>query len=197
MGKKRKVPAMNATSSADIAFMLLIFFLITTSMDTDKGLARRLPPPVPKEQKNEDVDIKKRNLLLVLVNSNNQILCGDAFIDIKQLKDKVKEFVDNPYNDEHKPEKVEVDVPFFGKKMVTKNHIISLMNDRGTEYQAYIDVQNELASAYNELRNDISKEKFGKAFADLDEEQQQAVQMIYPQKISEAEPKNYGDKTKK
>lgn len=194
MGKKRKVPAMNATSSADIAFMLLIFFLITTSMDTDKGLARRLPPPVPKEQKNEDVDIKKRNLLIVLINSNNQILCGDAFIDIKQLKEKVKEFVDNAYNDEHKPEKVEVDVPFFGKQMVTKNHIISLMNDRGTDYQAYINVQNELAAAYNELRNNVSRKKFGKDFADLDEEQQQAVQMIYPQKISEAEPKNYGGK---
>ncbi|WP_455627926.1 biopolymer transporter ExbD [Parabacteroides chinchillae] len=192
--KKRKVPAMNATSSADIAFMLLIFFLITTSMDTDKGLARRLPPPVPKDQKNEDIDIKKRNLLPILINSNNQILCGDQFIDIKQLKEKVKEFVENAYNDEHKPEKVEVDVPFFGKQMVTKNHIISLMNDRGTEYQAYINVQNELAKAYNELRDDISKKKFGKAFADLDEEQQKAVQMIYPQKISEAEPKNYGDK---
>ena len=210
--KKRKVPAMNATSSADIAFMLLIFFLITTSMDTDKGLARRLPPPVPKDQKNDtDVDIKKRNLLVVLINSNNQILCGDQFVDIKQLKERIKEFIDNPYNDEHKPERVEADVPFFGKMMVTKNHVISLQNDRGTEYQAYIDVQNEiaaayteyqayisvqneLAKAYNELRDVVSRKKFGKAFADLDEEQQKAVQQIYPQKISEAEPKNYGDK---
>ena len=193
--KKRKVPAMNATSSADIAFMLLIFFLITTSMDTDKGLARRLPPPVPKDQKkNDEMDIKKRNILVVLINSNNQILCDNQFIDIKQLKDKVKEFIENPYNDEHKPEKTEVDVPFYGKMMVTKNHVMSLMNDRGTEYQAYIDVQNELAKAYNELRDDVSRKKFGKAFADLEDEQQKAVQMIYPQKISEAEPKNYGDK---
>ena len=195
MGKKRKTPGINGSSSADIAFMLLIFFLITTSMDTDKGLARRLPPPVPKDQKNDtDVDIKKRNLLVVLINSNNQILCGDQFVDIKQLKERVKEFIDNPYNDEHKPERVEADVPFFGKMMVTKNHVISLQNDRGTEYQAYIDVQNEIAAAYNELRNKVSKEKFGKNFADLDEEQQKAVQQIYPQKISEAEPKNYGDK---
>ena len=193
--KKRKVPAMNATSSADIAFMLLIFFLITTSMDTDKGLARRLPPPVPKDQKkNEEMDIKKRNIMVVLINSNNQILCNNEFIDIKQLKDKVREFIENPYNDEHMPEKTEVDVPYFGKQMVTKNHVISLQNDRGTEYQAYIDVQNELAGAYNELRDEGSKKKFGKAFADLDEDQQKAVQMIYPQKISEAEPKNYGDK---
>lgn len=193
--KKRKVPAMNATSSADIAFMLLIFFLITTSMDTDKGLARRLPPPVPKDQKkNEEMDIKKRNIMVVLINSNNQILCNNEFIDIKQLKEKVRTFIENPYNDEHMPEKTEVDVPFFGKQMVTKNHVISLQNDRGTEYQAYIDVQNELARAYNELRDEVSKKKFGKNFADLDEEQQKAVQMIYPQKISEAEPKNYGDR---
>ncbi|MCD8270065.1 MAG: biopolymer transporter ExbD [Parabacteroides sp.] len=195
MGKKRKTPGINGSSSADIAFMLLIFFLITTSMDTDRGLARRLPPPIPKDQKkNEEMDIKKRNILVVLINSNNQILCDNQFIDIKQLKDKVKEFIENPYNDEHKPERVEVDVPFFGKQMVTKNHVISLQNDRGTEYQVYIDVQNELAVAYNELRNDVSRKKFGKAFADLDDEQQKAVQMIYPQKISEAEPKNYGGK---
>ena len=195
MGKKRKTPGINGSSSADIAFMLLIFFLITTSMDTDQGLARRLPPPVPKDQKNDaDVDIKKRNLLVVLVSSGNQIMCGGELTDIKQLKDKVKEFVENPYNDANKPEKVEVDVPYFGKKMVSKNHVISLQSDRGTSYQAYIDVQNELAAAYNELRDDVSKEKFGKAFMDLDEEHQKAVQQIYPQKISEAEPKNYGGK---
>ena len=195
MGKKRKTPGINGSSSADIAFMLLIFFLITTSMDTDKGLARRLPPPVPKDQKkNEEMDIKKRKILVVLINSNNQILCNNEFIDIKQLREKVRTFIENPYNDEHMPEKTEVDVPFFGKQMVTKNHVISLQNDRGTEYQAYIDVQNELAGAYNELRDEVSKKKFGKAFADLDEDQQKAVQMIYPQKISEAEPKNYGGK---
>ena len=195
MGKKRKTPGINGSSSADIAFMLLIFFLITTSMDTDKGLARRLPPPVPKDQKkNEEMDIKKRNILVVLINSNNQILCNNEFIDIKQLREKVRNFIENPYNDEHMPEKTEVDVPFFGKQKVTKNHVISLQNDRGTEYQAYIDVQNELAAAYNELRDEVSRKKFGKAFADLDEDQQKAVQMIYPQKISEAEPKNYGGK---
>lgn len=194
MGKKRKTPGINGSSSADIAFMLLIFFLITTSMDTDKGLARRLPPPVPKDQKKNDVDVNKRNLLVVLINSSNQILCGDQFVDIKQLKDKVKEFIENPYNDANKPEKTEEDVPFFGKVMTAKKHVISLQNDRGTEYQAYIDVQNEIAAAYNELRNKVSKEKFGKNFADLDEEQQKAVQQIYPQKISEAEPKNYGGK---
>lgn len=175
--------------------MLLLFFLLTSSMDTDKGLPRRLPPPVPKEQKEKaDIDVKKRNLLVVLISSTNNVLCGGEYIDIKQLRTKVKEFIDNPLNNEHLPEKVEMEVPFFGTMMVTKNHVISLQNDRGTSYQAYIDVQNELAAAYNDLRNEISTKKFGKSFADLQEDQQKAVIDIYPQKISEAEPKNYGGK---
>jgi biopolymer transport protein ExbD len=190
--KKRKVPQVNSTSTADIAFMMLLFFLLTSSMDTDRGLPRRLPPPVPKDQKNQDVDIKKRNILVVLINSTNQVLCGTDYIQLNQLKDRIKEFVENPTNDEHKPEKIEVDAPYFGNRMVTKNHVISLQNDRGTSYQSYIDVQNEIAAAYNELRDDISQQKFGKKFVSLDEEQQKAVQLIYPQKISEAEPKNYG-----
>jgi biopolymer transport protein ExbD len=190
--KKRKVPQVNSTSTADIAFMMLLFFLLTSSMDTDRGLPRRLPQPIPKDQKAPDVDVKKRNILVVLINSTNQILCGDNYIQLNQLKDKIKEFVENQTNDEHMPEKIEVDVPYFGNRMVTKNHVISLQNDRGTIYQSYIDVQNEIAAAYNELRDNISTQKFGKKFSDLEEEQQKAVQMIYPQKISEAEPKNYG-----
>jgi biopolymer transport protein ExbD len=190
--KKRKVPQLNSTSSADIAFIMLLFFLLTSSMDTDRGLPRRLPPPVPKEQKNTDVDIKKRNLLVVLINSTNQVLCSNEYIPIDQLKGKVKEFVENANNNEHMPEKIEMDVPFFGTVLVTKNHVISLQNDRGTSYQAYIDVQNEIAAAYNELRDNISERQFGKKFMELEEEQQEAVQKIYPQRISEAEPKNYG-----
>lgn len=192
--RKRKVPAMNATSSADIAFMLLIFFLITTSMDTDKGLARRLPPPVPKDQKEQDIDIKKRNIMTVMINSYGQVLANGEEIPLKQLKDKAKEFIENPYNDEHMPEKTEEDVPYFGKVLISNKHVISLQNDRMTNYQSYISVQNELAKAYNELRNDLARKKFGKVFEELDDDQQKAVMKIYPQKISEAEPKNYGGK---
>ena len=197
MGKKRKVPQLNGTSSADIAFMLLLFFLLTTSMDTDTGLARRLPPPPNKEMKNQQVDIKvnKRNILTVMINTNNQVLCGGEYIDIKQLREKTKTFLKNEARDEHLPEYEDKDIPFFGNMSVlTEKHVVSLQNDRGTSYQAYIDVQNELIAAYNELRNDVSRRKWGKAFDDLDEDQQKAIQMIYPQKISEAEPKNYGDK---
>ena len=196
MGKKRKVPQMNATSSADIAFMLLLFFLLTTSMDTDTGLARRLPPPPDKSIKTENLDLKvnKRNILTVMINTNNQILCAGEYIDIRQLKDKVKMFIQNGNNDDHLPEIEDKDVMYFGTTRVSQKHVISLQNDRGTRYQAYIEVQNELAAAYTELRDDISRRKWGIAFNDLNEEQQKAVQEIYPQKISEAEPKNYGDK---
>ena len=196
MSKKRKVPGINGSSSADIAFMLLLFFLLTTSMDTDMGLARRLPPPPDKQQKKQEIDVKKRNMLVVLISSTNQVLCGGEYMDIKQVKAKAKQFIANVNNDPNLPEKEEADVPFFGKMMVCKPHIISLQNDRGTQYQAYIRVQNELAAAYNELRDEVAKQKWGKTFAELDEKQQEAVQMIYPQKISEAEPKNYGGGSK-
>jgi len=196
MGKKKKVPAVNATSSADIAFMLLLFFLLTTSMDTDQGLARRLPQPPQDEKKQEEIDIKQRNILPILINTDNQILCGGEYIDIKDLKAKAKEFIDNPNDDPTLPEKVEEFIPALNKTMmIRKPHVISLLNDRGTQYQAYINVQNELAAAYNELRDEVSMREFqGKKFAELDEEQQKAIQTIYPQKISEAEPKNYGEK---
>ena len=197
MGKKRKVPGINGSSSADIAFMLLLFFLLTTSMDTDMGLARRLPPPPDKQQKEkQEVDVKKRNMLVVLISSTNHVLCGGEYVDIKQVKAKAKEFIANVNNDPNLPEKEEANVPFFGKMMVSKAHVISLQNDRGTRYQAYIDVQNELAAAYNELRDELAKQKWGKTFAELNEDQQEAIQMIYPQKISEAEPKNYGGEKK-
>ena len=197
MGKKKKVPQINGTSSADIAFMLLLFFLLTTSMDTDTGLARRLPPPPDKsmDRSNMDIKVNKRNILQVMINTNNQILCNLEYIDVKQLKERTKAFLQNTSRDIHLPEYEEKDIPFFGTmSVITEKHIISLQNDRGTSYQAYIDVQNELVAAYNELRNEVSARKWGVKFDDLEEDQQKAVQMIFPQKISEAEPKNYGDK---
>lgn len=191
---KRSVPEINSSSTADIAFLLLIFFLITTSMDTDRGLARRLPPPPEKDQKLDDIVVKERNVLAVRLNSNDQLMCGSDYISIKQLRQRAKDFVANPYNDEKLPEKHAKDIPFFGNVMVTENHIISLQNDRGTSYQAYIDVQNELVAAYNELRNELAQEKWHMDYNSLSEDQQKAIRDYYPQKISEAEPKNYGGK---
>jgi len=193
--KARAIPQLNSTSAADFAFIILLFFLLTTSMDVDQGMPRRLPPPPdPNVKVNTELKVRERNVLKVFINTSNQILCGGEYIELSQLKDKAKAFILNERNDEHLPEKVAEDVPYFGNMMITKFHIISLQNDRGTRYQAYLDVQNELTAAYNELRNDLSRGRFGKKFDDLDDEQQKAVITIYKLNISEAEPKSYGDR---
>ena len=177
MGKrKRKVPGINASSTADIAFMLLIFFLITTSMDTDRGLARRLPPPPENEKQKDDIIVKERNVLQIRLNKDDQLMIGGEWSDIKQLREKAKEFIANP------------------KVMITEKHVISVQNDVGTSYDAYFQVQNELVAAYNELRDELAKAQFGKPLAECTEEQKDAISDYYPQKISEAEPKKYGGK---
>ena len=194
--KKRKVPGYNAASTADIAFMLLLFFLLTTTMDTDEGLPRRLPNPPDPTQKKE-MDVNTRNILSVMVSSDNRIMCASEEVNLSKLRDKAKEFIDNPANSVNLPEKTSVDVPYFGSQMTTgEKHVISLQCDRGTKYQTYIDVQNELAAAYNDLRDAASRKQFGKEFKLLNDEQKDAVVKLYPQKISEAEPKKYGDKKK-
>ena len=194
--KKKSMPGINSSSTADIAFMLLIFFLTTTSMDTDKGLARRLPPPPDPSVKTDDnLKVKERNVLQVRINKDNQLMVGSEYMEISQLRAKAKEFIANPNDDENLPEKHLVNIPLLGGDcMVAKNHVISVTNDVGTSYQAYIDVQNELVAAYNELRNELAKAKFGKEYVACDEDEQKAIREFHPQKISEAEPKKYGGK---
>ena len=189
----KKIPQINASSMADISFLLLIFFLVTTSMDVNQGLARRLPAPVPPDQKVENTDINKRNLMVVKINSANQLMVQGQLLEVKQLRAKAKEFIKNENDDATLPKLVEED---FGEPIgvvkYTKDHVISVQNDVDTQYQAYLDVQNELVAAYNELRDECARQYFHKAYAELDEDQQKQVQKVYPQKISEAEPKNYG-----
>jgi biopolymer transport protein ExbD len=192
MGKNRKISEINSSSMADIAFLLLIFFLVTTSMNTSTGLSRRLPAPLPPGMKVPPVDINKRNIFIVKINSLNQLLVQGEEISVKELRAKAKEFIQNPNNDEKLPVKTKVNIPLLGEMEITKDHVISLQNDVDTQYQAYIEVQNELVAAYNELRNEMANDRFGKSFVDLDEKQSDAIQDVYPQKISEAEPKNYG-----
>lgn len=190
----KKVPQINASSMADISFLLLIFFLVTTSMDVNQGLARRLPAPIPPDQKVEDKDINKRNLLVVKINSANQLMVQGQLMDVKQLREKAKEFILNADNADNFPKVYEEDFGApFGVVKYTKDHVISVQNDVDTQYQAYLDVQNELVAAYNELREECAQKYFHKAYNELEEEQQKQIQKIYPQKISEAEPKNYGN----
>ena len=203
--KKRKVPGLNGSSLADISFILLIFFLITTSMDTDSGLVRRLPPPPDPNQMEEDVKVKGRNVLVVSVNMNNEIMYyyGDESkrvtkmdVQVSELREIAKEFIANPENKPNMPEFHPADppLPLLGAYPVTKNHIISVQTDRSTSYEVYFQIQNELMAAYNELRDEFSREKFGKYYRHLDPESDEAlaVRGVYPLKISEAEPKKYG-----
>ena len=114
---KRKVPDINSSSTADIAFLLLIFFLITTSMDTDRGLARLLPPP-PEDQDQQNTDkIKERNILQVYLNKDDALMCGNDYIGVEQLREKAKEFIANAGNAEHMPEKTQKNVEFFGDEI--------------------------------------------------------------------------------
>lgn len=194
--KKKKMPGLNTTSTADISFMLLIFFLITTSMDTDKGLARRLPKPPEPDQEDATMDIKSRNILFVRINAAGQLWIKDemnsGFGDIKELRQRAKDFVKNEQNLSKWPEKHVKNIDLLGNCYVTDKHVISVQTDRGTPYDMYFQVQNELVAAYNELRNEVSKEKFGRLFENLSPEEKVAIRQYYPQNISEAEPKKYG-----
>jgi biopolymer transport protein ExbD len=183
----RNTPEVPAASLADIAFMLLIFFLVTTTMDVDSGLERRLPQWV--EDAPEDTpEIRERNIFVVLVNRNNDLLVENEYVSIDDLRERTKEFMANPYNDENLPEKEPQEVPYFGMVDITKG-VISLRNDVDTKYGSYLAVQNELVGAINELREELAKSQFGKSYGDLEADQQKAIRKIYPYKISEAETK--------
>ncbi|MFV0290993.1 MAG: biopolymer transporter ExbD [Mangrovibacterium sp.] len=187
----RKVPEIPSSSLADIAFMLLIFFLVATTMDVDKGLERRLPPMPPEVDETDAPPIRERNVFVVLVNANNQLLVEGEPMEVNQLRDAAKEFMLNPSNSDDLPEKTMKEVEFFGTVGITKG-VISLQNDRGTSYGTYLAVQNELVGAINELRDELSKKRFGKKFDEILPEEQEAVKVIIPSKISEAEPKQVG-----
>lgn len=194
--KKRKVPGLNASSTADISFILLIFFLITTSMDTDMGLARRLPQPPENEEMQQELKIKERNVMEVRINAQGFLWVKDGtasgYSDIRELKARAKQFIKNESNLSVLPEKHGINIPLLGMCALTDKHVISVQTDRGTPYNMYFQVQNELVAAYNELRNELSKQKFGRIYDALSDEQKVAIRTYYPQKISEAEPKNYG-----
>jgi biopolymer transport protein ExbD len=203
----KKVPGLNASSMADVSFLLLTFFLLVSNMDVDSGLARRLPQP-PQTEDKTSVEVQRRNLFVVLVNAQNETMAAnqqstewyanDAELRGEAggkmaLKDKVKEFVLNTANSPELPILEERD---FGSPIgvvpVTTAHVVSIQNDATTSYKAYIAVQNEVVRAYNELRQEGAKKYFNTSYEELTDEQQKQIQDLYPQRISEAEPKNYG-----
>ena len=197
---KKKVPGLNTSSTADISFMLLIFFLVTTSMDTDMGLSRRLPQPPEDEEVKQEMKIKDRNLMEVRINSAGELfvkdgrgagLCPEFNDNPEVLRDRAKELIKNESGSPLLPELLPTDKGGdIGVRYVTADHVISVQTDRGTPYEKYFIVQNELVAAYNELRDEISKQLYHRAFLDLDAAHRDMIRKIYPQKITEAEPKN-------
>ncbi len=157
----RPIQEINAGSMADIAFLLLIFFLVTTTMDVDAGLQRRLPPMPDENQKTDDIKVNRRNILIVRINDADRLLVGGTPMDVSMLKDKAVEFLTNPGNIETLPEKEVKQIEGFGPYEVSKG-VISLQNTRGTSYNAYIKVQNELVRAVNEVREAFAMQQFGK-----------------------------------
>ena len=176
-----------------MAFLLLCFFMMTTTMDQDKGLQRRLPPMPDPNQKVEDQKVNRRNIIVVKINSADRLLAGSEPMHVSQLKDKIKEFLSNPADDPNLPEKAEIEIEGYGPCMVSKG-VISLQNDRGTSYQAYIAVQNELVKAVNELRDEFAIANYVKLYMKLYEDQQEIVRKAVPHNISEAEPKDVSKK---
>jgi biopolymer transport protein ExbD len=231
---RRPLQEINAGSMADIAFLLLIFFLVTTTMDQDIGILRQLPPPV--DDNVTPPEVNRRNVYDVLVNSADRLLVKGQPVDIRNLKEGAKEFYTNPTNRMDLPELRRINrslcveniaqlkaaiaqqpdnremrdrlaqwedrlaaVELVGEyRELPSSALISLQNDRGTSYDMYIRVQNELSAAINELRNELSMEKFNVPYASLnilsdeDKPKIKAIRAVYPQRISEAEPKNVG-----
>ncbi len=204
---RRSAPEVNAGSMADIAFLLLIFFLVTTTIEKDKGIARQLPPIQPPTE--EPVVIKKKNLMVVLVNKNDQLLVNENSMQLKDLRQAAIDFLDNggaPSNS-----------PLYcnyckGKRSLDSSDnpnkaIISVQNDRLTSYKMFIAVQNELVAAYNFLRNRESQRLYGWKFSEVKkamdegsfrgnvqktEDNLKNIQELFPLKLSEAEPRKAG-----
>lgn len=198
---KRSAPEVNAGSMADIAFLLLIFFLVTTTIETDSGISRRLPPIDPDTP---DIEMKKKNILIVLVNKDDQLLVNDEPAELEDLKQKAVEFLDNGGGQGE-----EACNYCQGAKDPTSSDnpdkaVISLQNDRLTSYKMYIAVQNELVAAYNDLREREAQRLYGKSYRQMEKnfadaswrgdkdklkEQLDVLKGMYPQKLSEAEPR--------
>ena len=198
---KRSAPEVNAGSMADIAFLLLIFFLVTTTIETDSGISRKLPPWQP-----EDVEppvIKQRNIFTVLVNSNNELLVEDENMELSELQEAAVAFLDNGAGTGDEACSFCQGAKDPNSSVNPQKAIISLVNNRGTEYGTYIAVQNELVAAYNQLRDREAKRMYGMTFTQMEKnyndpnyngdkdalkEKIDVIQEMIPQKLSEAEP---------
>jgi len=186
----KKPPTLNAMQTADMAFIMLCFFMMVTTMGSEFGLIRQLPPWVEHNPNDKGDKINERNVLVVKINVQNQLLVNNEYMEMSQLRAKTKDFFNINNSGEQYPEKETVELPFIGSINVNKTAIVSLQNDRGTAYRTYIQAQNELSAAINELRDEFSLQRFAARYENLTSEQQDVVgNQIYKMAISEAEPR--------
>lgn len=177
--KNRMANEINASSMADIAFLLLIFFLVTTTIVEDKGITVKLPPW--SEEPPETQQLKSRNVFSVLVNAQNQLLVRGQPVNLEDLRERAKEFIANP---QQRPDLAERPT----------RAIISLKNDRGTNYNTYLQVYNELKGAYNELWDELSQRKYGISYSeDMPNSYLKEIRKEIPMVLSEAEPTSFGE----
>lgn len=162
--KQRETPGLNTTSTADISFMLLIFFLVTTSMDVDKGLLRQLPSPEPQKKEQQQSVVDKANLMELRLTAGDTLLVNGKPMKVSQLKEETIRFV-------HR----------LGKK-----HLISIESDRDADYNLYFQMQNQLMEAYSQLRNETAQKKYHRDYALLNNDQKEQVRNICPQRITES-----------
>jgi biopolymer transport protein ExbD len=204
---RRELQEINAGSMADIAFLLLIFFLVATTMDIDTGISRLLPP-MPEEEQDTEVDVKERNILVVLINKDDQLMVEGEIMDLEELRRKTVLFFSNPNDDQTLPEMKTDTIEFppgisarFPDGMAILQvslGVVSLQNDRSTTYGRYLKVQDVLVAAVNDLRNQFAMENFGRSLEEFnernptDEAIMEGIRNVYKMNISEAEPKNLG-----
>ena len=191
MANLKKTPGINGSSMADISFILFIFFLMVTTMGSEFGMIRQLPPWVEPNPKDKGDPINRRNVFVVAINQQNNMLVKGEYRDVSDLRTMAKDFYDINNTGDNYPEKEAREITLVGTINVNKTAVVSLQNDRGTAYRVYIQAQNELAGAINELRDEFCVQYFRRRFDDCTEEQRDVVSKeVYPMSISEAEPKN-------
>lgn len=166
---RRRVPSLNTTATGDISFMLLVFFLVMTSMDTDKGLLRKLPPH--NDEKEEVItDMDKRNVLQLTLTASGEILADGKPVDGGSLRKEIMTFVD--------------------RKTERRKHIISISVDKNADYDSYFNMQNEIVAAYNTLRNIYSLRTFGRPYNRCTPSEKEQATDAYPQRIAENYPES-------
>ena len=194
---KKKAGEINSSSMADISFLLLIFFLVTTTMDVDTGMKRTLPPWLDPQEQQNDVDVNERNVLKVNVSRNGGIMVGTEEYRASDLKrsaghSRLSREVYHFLVDQDKSNKKATEIE--GTTYHISEGLVSLKADNESKYKIYLQVQDELTHAFNLYRDDISRAVYGVGYDELDDIQAANIRKAVPMKISEAEP---NDQTKK